>query len=48
MIFLISLIILLLISFFWALMNLSKEIEKPKHLKKIRDSLQKEKILFKR
>ncbi len=48
MAFLISIGIILAISFLWALTNLSSELSKPKELKKIKQSLSKEKILFKR
>lgn len=44
----ISIVILLVISFLWALLNLSSELSKPKELTKIKEKLKKEKILFKR
>ncbi len=48
MYFWISIIVLFIVSFFWALYGLSSELAKPKELKKIKEKLHKEKILFKR
>lgn len=44
----IALTVILVLSFVWALFSLRGEIIKPKALKKIKDELAREKILFKR
>jgi len=44
----IAISVIFLLSFAWALFSLRSEIVKPKALKKIKDELQREKILFKR
>ncbi len=44
----VSIIVIFVLSFLWALFSLRGEIVKPKALKKIKDELAREKILFKR
>ena len=47
-VFYVSLIIIIVVSFLWALFSLRKELRKPKEIKKAAEELKREKILFKK
>ena len=46
--FFVVVLVLLVISFVWALLSLKKELSKPKEVSLIKDELMKEKVLFMR